>query len=91
MKWSTLFRLWWLPLSVLAELIALLAVLVFGEREIILPGADGLRYVRQFSTAFLPVLLGSSLIDPTPEITTTLSRADRLMRWLRIWVFVGTL
>lgn len=75
----------------LAVAIALACVAVFDRAQIVVPGADGPRYVRQFALAWLPVLGAVTLIDPTPEVSATLPRTSRVYLLLRCATLVGTL
>lgn len=84
-------RLWRWPQFLAAVAVSLLWVGFLSDQSIFLPGADGPRYPRQFTIAWLPVLGSIMLIDPTPDLTPTLRRADRVYRWLRCLTLLGTL
>lgn len=91
MRVSISARLWRWPIFVLAVVVAVVCVLAFRTDSMYLPGADGRRYARQFVVAWMPVLGGVLLVDPTPEITTTLSRARSVYLVLRAAMAIGTL
>ena len=84
-------RLWRWPVFIVVVLVAVACLLVFSNDSMYLPGADGRRYARQFVVAWLPVLGGVLLIDPTPEITATLPRARPVYLGLRMAMAFGVL
>ena len=84
-------RLWRWPVFIVVVLVAVACLLVFSNDSMYLPGADGRRYARQFVLAWLPVLGGVLLIDPTPEITATLPRARPVYLGLRMAMAFGVL
>lgn len=90
MTFVSFVRLWRIPVAAAGVVVAFVAVWVAGDRALFIPSADGPRFVRQLAVAWLPVLLGACLIDPTPEISATLPRTEAVHRWLRIAVLAGS-
>lgn len=84
-------RLWRWPVFIVIMLVAVACLLAFRNDSMYLPGADGRRYARQFVVAWLPVLGGVLLIDPTPEVTATLPRARPVYLGLRMAMAFGVL
>lgn len=86
MSWWALAKAWRLIGGAASLALAMVVVFLYSGIDVAVPAADGLRRARHFVVAWLPVLLGTCLIDPHPELTGTLPRERRLGLVMRVAV-----
>lgn len=86
MTWSTVVKVWRLRATILVLVATAIVGWTSAPVAFDMPAADGPRVVRDYLIVFLPTLLGVSLIDPTPELTTTLPRSRMVGLIMRVGV-----
>lgn len=90
MSWWALVKAWRLFGGAASLALAMGVVFLYSGIDVAVPAADGLRRARHFVVAWLPVLLGTCLIDPHPELTGTLPRERRFGLVMRVAVVACT-